>query len=128
MDKRKSAKILKFAKKYKAIQYLGGCCVSCGENNQFKLTFHHIDINDKEFEYGDYDDRRWTDLKDELNKCELLCQNCHREKHYNENRILKYGIERRTNKLIYLEYSGSKCVKCGYDKCPSSLTFHHRDP
>lgn len=27
-----------------------------------------------------------------------------------------------------LEYKGSKCFLCGYDKCPRALHFHHRNP
>jgi hypothetical protein len=119
-----SQKILTYAKKIKSIKYKGGCCKICKETNIFKLTFHHIDISEKEFEYSDYKNYRWSILKNELDKCDLLCQNCHRELHYNFDSLDK----RRNDKLIYLEYSGASCVKCGYNKCPSSLTFHHRDP
>ena len=127
MKKLESEKTLKLAKKIKAINYLGGECKKCGEKNIFKLTFHHKDPNEKEFEYGEYRDRRWSFLESELDKCELLCQNCHREFHYNQG-PLKFGNSRRIDKAIYLEYSGGRCIKCGYNKCPSSLTFHHRDP
>lgn len=39
------------------------------------------------------------------------------------------GTQRRRNKLklMALEYKGGKCQKCGYDKCPAALDFHHRD-
>lgn len=122
-----SEKVLNYAKKIKAVNYLGGKCTVCGEENIFKLTFHHKDVNTKEFEYSDKKSLRWSLLKEELSKCDLLCNNCHREIHYNES-VLKYGNSRRNNKDIYLEYSGGKCSKCGYNKCPASLTFHHRDP
>ncbi len=26
------------------------------------------------------------------------------------------------------EYAGGKCAICEYNKCPSALSFHHRDP
>lgn len=40
-----------------------------------------------------------------------------------------YTIERfRLFKLQSIEYKGGKCNKCGYNKCPGSLEFHHRDP
>jgi predicted transcriptional regulator len=117
-------KILRFAKKIKSINYLGSTCKICRENNIFKLTFHHIDTSEKEFEYSDYKGYRWSVLKNELDKCILLCQNCHRELHYN----LDVLDDRRKDKLIYLDYSGSRCIKCGYNKCPASLTFHHRNP
>lgn len=34
----------------------------------------------------------------------------------------------RRKKLFAVNFYGGKCVKCGYDRCIGSLTFHHRDP
>lgn len=117
-------KIRKYAKKLKSINYLGGKCEKCDEENLFKLTFHHLNPLEKEFKISDSIDIRWSKLKVELDKCILLCQNCHREMHYD----LDKKDDRRIDKKIYLEYAGSRCVECGYDKCTSSLTFHHKDP
>ncbi len=36
-------------------------------------------------------------------------------------------IYRREKKEILIEYKGGKCQKCGYDKCPDALQFHHID-
>jgi hypothetical protein len=41
------------------------------------------------------------------------------------NHVIK---NRQNVKVRLIEYKGGKCVKCGYDKCVSSLTFHHLDP
>lgn len=123
-DRKKSEKILRYSKKLRLINDLGGKCKKCKENSFFKLTFHHIDSNEKDFEYSDNKKMRFSKLKNEIEKCELLCQNCHREFHFYE----KNGDKRRNDKIIYLEYAGSKCVKCGYNKCPGVLSFHHRDP
>lgn len=122
--KLKSTKILRYAKKIKSINYLGGKCINCNESDIFKITFHHIDRKDKEFEYGEYTGYKWSVIEKELDKCIPLCQNCHRELHYNEDNI----HTRSNSKLIYLEYAGFSCNKCGYNKCPGSLTFHHRNP
>lgn len=47
------------------------------------------------------------------------CKSCHN----------KYTIERfKHNKQQAVRYKGSKCVRCGYDKCMGSLHFHHREP
>lgn len=35
---------------------------------------------------------------------------------------------RRKVKLQAVEYKGGKCEKCGYDKCPGAMIFHHPDP
>lgn len=36
--------------------------------------------------------------------------------------------QRREAKIRAIAYKGNQCEKCGYDKCPASLTFHHSDP
>jgi hypothetical protein len=41
------------------------------------------------------------------------------------NHVIK---NRQDVKIKLIEYKGGKCVKCGYDKCVASLTFHHLDP
>ena len=33
----------------------------------------------------------------------------------------------RRKKLFAVNFYGGKCIRCGYDKCIGSLTFHHRD-
>jgi len=35
---------------------------------------------------------------------------------------------RKKNRDIVLVHNGAKCQRCGYDKCPSALEFHHIDP
>ena len=123
-NKIKSAKILKIAKKIKGINMLGGKCVKCGDNNIFHLSFHH-NSTDKEISVSKIKDVRWSILKNEINKCELLCENCHAEKHFLEDN--KGEKSRRNSKLVYLKYKGDKCEICNYNKCESSLTFHHKN-
>jgi len=36
--------------------------------------------------------------------------------------------QRRKVKLQCIEYKGGKCERCGYNKCPAAMTFHHIDP
>lgn len=119
-------KIGGLAKRTMSVDYLGGKCIKCGESTMHIMIFHHRDPSKKELTGSDFRKKRWTDLKKELDKCDLYCQNCHRELHYNEK--TKCGEDRRLDKKIYLEYSGGSCIKCGYNKCPASLTFHHRNP
>ena len=114
------------AKRTMSVNYLGGKCMKCCENRMHAMIFHHRDPSKKEFSGLAFRKKRWADLKRELDKCDLLCQNCHRELHY--DKPTKYNEDRRLDKKIYLEYSGGVCIKCGYNKCPASLTFHHRDP
>ena len=67
-----------------AVEYLGGKCSTCGYNKCIEaLDFHHRDSSVKEFGIAAKGNTRsWESVKQELNKCILLCANCHREHHY----------------------------------------------
>ena len=68
--------------KQRYIKYLGGSCADCGYSKCEKaLTFHHRDPSEKSFEISKKMDYAWLDVKDELDKCDLLCFNCHMERH-----------------------------------------------
>lgn len=68
--------------KLKAINYLGGCCQLCGYSKCIDaLEFHHKDENDKDINYTKFKNRSWEKLQCELDKCMLVCANCHRELH-----------------------------------------------
>ena len=66
--------------KEKAVAYKGGKCVKCGYNKCLRaLEFHHTDKN-KEFGIGAKGyTRSWEKVKEELDKCILVCSNCHKE-------------------------------------------------
>ncbi len=66
-----------------AIKYLGGRCLVCGYHKcQASLDFHHLDEKSKSFGLSqDGLTRSWEKTKLELQKCVLLCANCHRELH-----------------------------------------------
>ncbi|HLB66093.1 MAG TPA: HNH endonuclease signature motif containing protein [Candidatus Saccharimonadales bacterium] len=67
--------------KQKAIEYKGGKCQICGYvKYQGALDFHHIDPSTKSFGIGlNGHSRSWERVKEELDKCLLVCANCHRE-------------------------------------------------
>lgn len=69
--------------KDKAIVYKGGKCECCGYAHCVQaLEFHHTDPNEKEFGIGyKGETRSWERTKQELDKCRLVCANCHREIH-----------------------------------------------
>lgn len=74
------------ANKAKAIEYLGGACQKCGGIFHMSVyDFHHRDPSEKEFEPCRLKFYSWGKLKIELDKCDLLCSNCHREIHYKLN-------------------------------------------
>lgn len=67
-----------------SVEYLGGKCIKCGYDKCiWALDFHHRNPEEKEFGIASYASRAWYKLKPELDKCDLLCSNCHRELHYN---------------------------------------------
>ena len=75
--------VLRFVeKKKKAISYKGGCCNHCGYDRYYgALQFHHLDPNEKEADWQKLRNRSWSKIKEELDKCLLLCANCHAEVH-----------------------------------------------
>ena len=70
--------------KVMAIEYKGNKCSICDYNKCIgALEFHHLDPNEKEFGISAKGyTRSWELVKKELDKCILVCSNCHRELHY----------------------------------------------
>ena len=69
---------------------INGCAI-CGYNEcRESLDFHHTNPKDKLFKIN----KRTLDwsiekMVDELNKCILLCKNCHYELHYKEKKKME---------------------------------------
>lgn len=69
-------------RKQECIKYLGGECRTCGYSKCSKaLTFHHTDAESKGFNISARTDAPWEVVREELDKCVLLCFNCHMEEH-----------------------------------------------
>jgi len=114
-------KNLVWLKKIKAIELLGNECQKCGDKNIFHFIFHHNLGEEKENKISHIWGKRWSSIKREIEKCILLCDNCHRELHYNEDN----NDKRRKTKELFVKFKGNECQTCGYNKCLSALTFHH---
>ena len=69
--------------KQKAVEYMGGKCIICSYNKCLRaLTFHHLDPTKKDFNIASKGyTRSWNRIKEELDKCILVCSNCHAEIH-----------------------------------------------
>ena len=66
-----------------AVDYKSGKCSKCGYNKCIAaLEFHHIDSTTKDKDYFNSRGGLTQDLKIELDKCILVCANCHREIHH----------------------------------------------
>lgn len=69
-------------RKLEAIQYLGGKCKDCsGVFHHAVFEFHHRDPTQKDFDWSKLRKRSRSAITDELDKCDLLCANCHRLRH-----------------------------------------------
>lgn len=82
--------------KLKLVEYKGGKCSICGYNKCLDaLEFHHLNPNDKVFSLTCSDTRSFEKLKAEVDKCILVCANCHREIHANERALQRKEKEER---------------------------------
>lgn len=71
--------------KQQCVDYLGGKCCKCGYNKSLNsLHFHHLDPSTKEFGLSASSSKTFKSKKRELDKCILVCANCHGEIHERE--------------------------------------------
>lgn len=83
--------------KVKAVEYKGGKCEVCGYNKCIEaLHFHHMDPSKKDFGIAAGGlTRSWDRVKKEVEKCILVCSNCHAEIHTNQidlHKIVPYTL------------------------------------
>ena len=84
-------RIRRYRLKKKAVEYKGGECERCGYNKSLAaMEFHHNNSDDKDFTISEMNHKSWRFIKTELDKCTMLCSNCHREEHskYDEEKFL----------------------------------------
>ena len=68
--------------KLRLIEYKGGKCQWCGYNKPVPAAyhFHHRDPSQKEFGIAQQGAcRSWSKVLEEVDKCDLICANCHAE-------------------------------------------------
>ena len=64
--------------KMRAVEYLGGSCKHCGGRFPYPaMQFHHRDPAEKDASWVKIRLRAWASITAELDKCDLLCANCH---------------------------------------------------
>jgi hypothetical protein len=57
-------------------------CLLCPESHPACLDFHHEDRKSKLFNISNGKDRSVESILKEVEKCILICSNCHRKKHH----------------------------------------------
>lgn len=70
------------AKKISHNLKLNGCAICGYDKCDAALEFHHVNPEDKKFNITNKKILANQNISTELNKCILLCANCHREAHY----------------------------------------------
>ena len=81
----------------KFLEYLQDkCCAVCGEGDQLVLEFDHIDPSQKENTVSNLVNggswTKWERVWEEIQKCQILCANCHRRKTAKQCNHWKYKL------------------------------------
>lgn len=69
-------------RKKRLVEMRGGCCELCGYDRCIEaLEFHHRDSSTKEFVINGsiLAAKKWETILAEVDKCDMICANCHRE-------------------------------------------------
>lgn len=103
--------------KKRCVEYKGGKCQNCGYSKCLgSLIFHHLDPTRKEFGISSRT-VKWITLKTELDKCILLCSNCHGEIHDQEFEERLKEKEQLARQLVPERRAASFpmnfCIFCG---------------
>jgi hypothetical protein len=71
--------------KIKMIEYKGGKCEHCPltlkKSHYAVFDFHHVNPKEKDVNFTKIKFQSWEKIKNEIDKCKLLCSNCHRLEH-----------------------------------------------
>lgn len=91
-----SVNALRTTRKLEAVALLGGKCKRCGfDKHPAALQFHHRDPALKEFSMNRGTTMSMERIRQELEKCDLLCANCHAIHHFEESASVAQAVERR---------------------------------
>ncbi len=90
--------------KLRAVAWFGGSCYGCDQVHWAQLfDFHHWDASEKHFGIAtDGIARSWGKIVAELEKCVMLCANCHREVHAGVRTIRPTLLGLAENALEYV--------------------------
>lgn len=107
-----------WAKRFRAVARLGHRCQDCSTTNAFVMDFHHPEDNKEEI-VGNLRRLRWSEYIKEVDKCILLCSNCHAIRHFHVSETRSTEIKKKL-----LELKESYCSRCRFAKI-AALGFHH---
>jgi hypothetical protein len=118
------------------LEYKGGKCQKCGYNKYVgALEFHHRDPSQKNFNISATKLRKFDNKTiGELDKCDILCANCHREAHnihdieklkntwkkYKEQKLKRQDLNKIKKNICECgnkkSIKSKKCSKCRKNK------------
>lgn len=101
-----------YSRRQKLYNYLGGKCVQCESTKN--LEFDHIDPSLKSFDIKK--NHTIDSIKNELDKCQLLCNTCHSKKTAKENTGITHGSV----------YAWMK-AKCKCEECTSARSKYNQE-
>lgn len=114
MDMKEKAKIRRINRKKIMLEYLGEKCIVCGVEDS--LQFDHIEPSNKLYNVTEKLLINLDELKKELNKCQLLCKDCHK---------LKTNRDLNKSPLICGTVNMYVNGKCRCDKCKLAWTTYY---
>ena len=104
------------------VHVMGDHCQLCGYNKCIiALEFHHINPSEKEFNFNKAISMDWEKTRLELEKCILLCANCHREVHAGliplesiHSSFIKKRADEVSERIFRLKtHQDTYCQNCG---------------
>jgi 5-methylcytosine-specific restriction endonuclease McrA len=110
----------------KAVDKLGGKCYTC--SSQDGLQFDHVDPNNKSFTIAKMSSVSEEKFWQEVDKCQLLCQNCHEKKTLSDiGRVSAKETHGTLSSYKYCKCELCKQAKSDYMKKYSKSHVRKRD-
>lgn len=93
-----------YDKKVSAVaEYKSNCgCAKCGETRPYVLEFHHRDPSQKDYTIANRARASLEAIMSEIQKCVILCSNCHQSFHHLERRNGINIEDFLTNEVVYV--------------------------
>ena len=77
-------------------------CTDCGERDPLVLEFDHL--RDKSFDVATaIVDRPWSTVLEEIEKCEVVCANCHRRRTFRRKRSVRLMLTEEAKRAAGIE-------------------------
>lgn len=107
----KRNRVMRLSRKFNLINKAGGACVVCGyKKNIAGLAFHHINEKGTSLTGTNLLQMTLNGAEEELNRCVLVCHNCHSEIHNPELTLKKIArlckmvaLKQMTHEQVYFK-------------------------